>query len=137
MLYELIAVVRPGNIAHVKEIARVTGQQILDNKGVIRGIKNWGQFDLPRPTTKHQTQHHQGHYFVMQFDGSVKVQQEVRRLLGLDPRMIRYSMVKVGDKLGGVNGAIEEVDGDIPWNSGGGKDVLSFAETFDNPRVAR
>jgi len=73
----------------------------------------------------------------MQFDGSVKVQQEVRRLLGLDPRMIRYSMVKVGDKLGGVNGAIEEVDGDIPWNSGGGKDVLSFADTFDNPRVAR
>ncbi|KAL2410298.1 hypothetical protein ABEF95_003709 [Exophiala dermatitidis] len=117
MLYELVAVVRPGNLSHVKEIARIAGQQVLDNRGVIRGLKNWGQFDLPRPTTKHQTQHHQGHYFIMQFDAPVKVQQEVRRMLSLDPRMIRFSVVKIGDKLGGVNGAIEEQTGDIPWNS--------------------
>lgn len=64
----------------------------------------------------------------MQFDGSVKVQQEVRRLLGLDPRMIRYSVVKVGDKLGGVNGAIEEVTGEIPWKAGSeNTDMLSSA----------
>ncbi len=114
----------------------MAGQQILDGRGVIRGIKNWGQFDLPRPTTKHQTQHHQGHYFVMQFDGSAKVQHEVRRLLGLDPRMIRFSVVKVGDKLGGVNGAIEQVTGDIPWNSSSqNADLLSSA--FHDPKTAR
>jgi len=72
----------------------------------------------------------------MQFDGSVKVQQEVRRLLGLDPRMIRYSVVKIGDKLGGVNGAIEEVTGEIPWNAGAqNADMLSSA--FLEPSVAR
>ena len=81
-------------------------------------MNNWGQFDLPRPTTKHQSQHHQGHYFVMQFDSSVKAQQNIRRFLSLDPRMLRFSVVKIGDKLGGVNGAIEEVDGQIPWKSG-------------------
>jgi small subunit ribosomal protein S6 len=53
----------------------------------------------------------------MQFDSSIRAQQEVQRTLSLDPRMIRYSIVKVGDKLGGVNGAIEEVTGEIPWNS--------------------
>ncbi|EXJ56183.1 hypothetical protein A1O7_09114 [Cladophialophora yegresii CBS 114405] len=129
MLYELIAVVRPGNLNNVKEIARVAGQQILASNGVIRGMKNWGQFDLPRPTTKHQTQHRQGHYFVMQFDASVKAQQDVRRFLSLDPRMIRFSMVKIGDKLGGVNGAIEDVDGQMPWNE------VKNESVFANPRV--
>jgi small subunit ribosomal protein S6 len=92
-------------------------------------MKNWGQFDLPRPTTKHQTQHRQGHYFVMQFDASVKAQQDVRRFLSLDPRMIRFSMVKIGDKLGGVNGAIEQVDGQMPWNEAKNESV------FANPKV--
>lgn len=112
----------------------MAGQQILDSRGVIRGMKNWGQFDLPRPTTKHQTQHHQGHYFVMQFDASVKAQQEVRRFLTLDPRMIRFSIVKIGDKLGGVNGAIEEVTGEIPWTSRPGPVI---GNPFESPRVAK
>ena len=51
----------------------------------------------------------------MQFDASVKAQQDVRRFLSLDPRMIRFSVVKIGDKLGGVNGAVEEVNGQMPW----------------------
>lgn len=97
----------------------MTGQQILNNKGVIRGLKNWGQFDLPRPTTKHQAQHRQGHYFIMQFDSSIRAQEEVKRTLRLDPRLIRFSVVKIGDKLGGVNGAIEDVTGHIPWNEKG------------------
>ena len=51
----------------------------------------------------------------MQFDASAAVQQQVRRSLGLDPRMIRFSVVKVGDKLGGKAGSVEDVSGKIPW----------------------
>ena len=98
-------------------IARTTGLQILQNRGVIRGITNWGQFDLPKPTTKYQTQHHAGHYFIIQFDSSARIQQEIRRTLGLDPRMIRFTVVKVGDKLGGKKGSIENVTGQIPWHT--------------------
>ncbi|KIW21608.1 ribosomal protein S6 [Exophiala spinifera] len=127
--------VRPGNLGQVKEIARICGRQILDNKGVIRGIKNWGQFDLPRPTVKHQTQHFQGHYFIMQFDSSIKVQKEMRRILALDPRMVRFSVVKLGDKLGGVNGAIEEVTGQVDWNST--PDTNIPLDTFENSGIAR
>ncbi len=112
-------------------VARVAGQHILASNGVVRGMKNWGQFDLPRPTTKHQSQHRQGHYFVMQFDASVKAQQDIRRFLNLDPRMIRFSVVKIGDKLGGVNGAIEEVDGQMPWTEAQNKD------DFADGRVSR
>src|ERR1700742_3211952 len=123
-------VLTTAQLTTVFRIARVAGQQILASNGVIRGMKNWGQFDLPRPTTKHQTQHRQGHYFVMQFDASVQAQQDVRRFLSLDPRMIRFSVVKIGDKLGGVNGAIEEADGQMPWNEGKTEYI------FQNPRVA-
>lgn len=105
-------------------IARAAGQQILSSRGVIRGITNWGPFLLPKPTTKHQSLHHTGHYFVMRFDASAAIQQSVRRSLGLDPRMIRFSVVKVGDRLGGKEarsrqGAMEHVPGQTysEWNT--------------------
>lgn len=102
--------------SNIYRIARTAGQQVLRSNGVVRGYTNWGPFLLPRPTTKHQTQHHQGHYFLMRFDSSAETQQEIRRTLGLDPRMIRFSVVKLGDKLGGKQGAMEEIPGKVQWN---------------------
>ena len=32
--------------------------------------------------------------------------------------MIRFSVVKIGDKLGGKNNSMEKVDGEIPWKLG-------------------
>lgn len=82
-------------------------------------MTNWGQFDLPRPTTKHQSQHYQGHYFIMQFDSSAAAQMEVKRTLSLDPRMVRFSFVKLADKMGkkALMEGIEGVDGSVPWAS--------------------
>ncbi|KKZ62732.1 hypothetical protein EMCG_00318 [[Emmonsia] crescens] len=48
----------------------------------------------------------------MRFDSSSAVQQSVRRTLGLDPRMIRFSVVKLGDKLQ----EIKDVSGSVEWN---------------------
>jgi small subunit ribosomal protein S6 len=140
--------IRPGNLSAVKEyapsavklpnvkanrhsICRNTSLHILRNHGVIRSITNWGQFDLPRPTTKHQTQHHTGHYFIVQFDGSVSVQSEVRRTLSLDPRMIRFSVVKLGDKLATPKGidSIENVGDAIPWKTSNTGTELGFGDS--------
>ncbi|KAI1496226.1 ribosomal protein S6 [Biscogniauxia marginata] len=101
MLYELIGIVRPGNLAEVKEIVLSAGQLVLQQKGVIRGISNWGVFSLPKAISVHQMRHHVGHYFAMRFDSSVQTQEAVRKMLALDPRMIRHTSVKLGDgKLG-------------------------------------
>jgi len=54
----------------------------------------------------------------MTFDSSAGVQAEVRRQLGLNPHMIRFSVVKVGDKLGGARnekGRMEGVTGGLEW----------------------
>lgn len=56
--------------------------------------------------------YHQGHYFILRFDSSAKTQHAVRRTLGLDPRMIRYSVVKMGSKLD----EISDVGGKAEWN---------------------
>jgi len=114
-LYELIAIVRPGNLAEVKEIARTAGSLILRNGGTIRGLKNWGVWSLPKKTRKHQAQYTDGHYFIMRYDASSKIQDDVRKTLGLDPRMIKFSSVKLGD---GTLASISKLGGEIVWREG-------------------
>ena len=49
----------------------------------------------------------------MRFDSSGPVQAAVRRTLGLDPRMIRFSVVKLGDQLE----EIKDVEGKVEWRN--------------------
>ncbi|KAK8220165.1 hypothetical protein M8818_000581 [Zalaria obscura] len=111
MLYELIGVVRPGNLLEVKEIAKTTGNIILNSGGVVRGISNWGTFLLPKPARKAQKLYHNGHYFIVRFDSSARTQHAVRRTLGLDPRLIRYNIVKMGSTLE----QIKDISGSAEW----------------------
>ena len=54
---------------------------------------------LPKRITKHQANHERAHYFVMKFDSNAGTQQELRSMLGLDPRMVKFSVVKLGSGL--------------------------------------
>jgi small subunit ribosomal protein S6 len=79
-------------------IAKTAGTIILSQRGVVRGYTNWGTFLLPKPAKKLQSTHHYGHHFIMRFDASAKAQHALRRTMSLDPRLIRYSVVKMGEK---------------------------------------
>lgn len=92
-------------------IAKSAGTLILRSGGVVRGLTNWGPFLLPNKVRVHQATHNRGHYFIMQFDSSGRAQSELRRVLGLDPRMIRFSVVRVGKTLE----EIAQVRGTAPW----------------------
>jgi len=70
----------------------------------------------------------------MQFDSSIQTQNEVKRALHFDPRLIRYSVVKIGDKLGGVNGAMENITGHVPWNESG-ESAHAYGNILQNQRV--
>ncbi|KAK7192114.1 37s ribosomal protein mrp17 [Paraphaeosphaeria sporulosa] len=98
MLYEMIGVVRPGRLSEVKEIAKTAGKIVLERNGVVRGVTNWGTFLLPKPAKKLQSSHNVGHHFIMRFDASARTQHSLRRTMSLDPRLIRYSIVKMGTK---------------------------------------
>lgn len=73
------------------------GSIVLRSGGVVRAIDNWGVFTLPRAMARSQTMHHNGHYFVMRYDASVRAQEEVRNALRLDVRVLRHTSVKLGD----------------------------------------
>ena len=81
----------------------------------MRGLTNWGVFHMPKATKgpKGSTKHHVGHYYVMRFDASPKTQHMVRRMLGLEPRLLRFSCVRLGRTLRTI---LE--DGDPRWKSG-------------------
>lgn len=97
----------------INRIARNAGAQVIRSGGVVRGFTNWGTFRLPKVTTKHQARYSEGHHFIMRFDSSGPVQSSIRRTLGLDPRMINFSVVKLGDKLAEV----KDVEGKVQWNN--------------------
>jgi small subunit ribosomal protein S6 len=86
---------------------------VLAAGGVVRGITNWGTFTLPKPARKQGATYNEGHYFILRFDSSARTQHTVRRTLGLDPRMIRYSVVQMGSKLQ----EIKDVAGKAEWKA--------------------
>lgn len=63
----------------------------------------------------------------MRFDSSGAVQSSIRRTLGLDPRMINFSVVKLGDKLE----EIKDVNGQVGWNN-----VRSIADQIPSKKDA-
>ncbi|KEZ45269.1 hypothetical protein SAPIO_CDS2059 [Scedosporium apiospermum] len=113
MLYELVGIVRPGNLAEVKEIALTCGQIVLRQGGVIRGLANLGVFSLPSPVTRHQMKHKEGHYFVMRYDASAAAHDGVRATMRLDPRVVRAAHVKLGD---GTLASLAKF-GPVKWNT--------------------
>ncbi|CAK3978438.1 37S ribosomal MRP17, mitochondrial [Lecanosticta acicola] len=114
MLYELIGAVRPGRgVNEIKEITRTTGNIVLSAGGVVRGVTNWGTFMLPKPARKQGATYREGHYFILRFDSSARTQHAVRRTLGLDPRLIRYSIVQMGTKLEDI----KDVAGQAEWGA--------------------
>jgi small subunit ribosomal protein S6 len=48
----------------------------------------------------------------MRYDASSKIQDNVRTTLGLDPRMIKFSNVKLGD---GTLERISRISGNVEW----------------------
>ena len=90
---------RPNTLAEVRDIARSCGMTVLGGGGVVRSLKNWNTLLLPRRVRKHQTYYDRGHYFQMRFDCSPATQRSLRNVLGLDPRMIKFSCVRLGSTL--------------------------------------
>lgn len=53
-----------------------------------------GAKNLPNLIKREQEKHFQGYHFMMSFDCSTKVQQELLRTLRRDPRILRANIIK-------------------------------------------
>jgi small subunit ribosomal protein S6 len=72
---------------------------ILQSGGVVRSLENWGECLLPKRISHFGQKQHTGHYFLMTFDSTISTQSLIRKTLGLDPRMMRFGVVKKGTTL--------------------------------------
>lgn len=98
MYYELFAIARISDPLmankEATKIASTVGKLILNNRGVIRDITSLGPKPLPKIISKDQERHFQGYQFMMGFDTSSAVQQELLRTIRRDPRILRSSIIK-------------------------------------------
>lgn len=98
MYYELLAISRildPQQMAkEAKKIVSTIGKLILNNRGVIRDVTSMGPRVLPKVISKDQERHFQGYHFLMGFDVSSSVQQELLRTLRRDPRVLRANIIR-------------------------------------------
>ncbi|OLL26506.1 37S ribosomal protein MRP17, mitochondrial [Neolecta irregularis DAH-3] len=99
VFYELLCIVRKqGGSQEVKDIARTLGMTVIQRGGVVRKYVNWGVLQLPKQIRRHQQRHDWGQYFLMFFDSSPWTQMEIDRTLNLDPRIVRHTVIKIGDR---------------------------------------
>lgn len=99
VLYELLCITKIDlNVKSLHELVKTSGSTIINKGGIIREFKNWGNLILPKKIKKHQQIHYKGHHWTMLFDSNPHTQLEINKILKLDPRVIRYSIVKLGNK---------------------------------------
>ncbi|ETW80349.1 hypothetical protein HETIRDRAFT_243963, partial [Heterobasidion irregulare TC 32-1] len=84
---------------HIKELVRQSAKHVLDQGGVVRGLKYWGTQTLPQRMRSHKFYHNYGDYWTMHFDASPESQKALRSVLRKDPRVIRATVLKMGEKI--------------------------------------
>ena len=84
---------------------------ILSQRGVIRSVANWGQSLLSAPVRRNMQRHEFGHHTVMRFDCAPGTQAAVKKMLMVDPRVIKWTLVRLGD--GTLAGGREYAD--VEW----------------------
>lgn len=99
MLYELVGLARCPPKQPTREAAdlvRHIGKMVLENRGVLRELDNWGVRPLPKVWNKNRQSHIVAAHFYMKFDASPAVQREIRRALQADARVLRCTIVRLG-----------------------------------------
>ena len=101
----------------IKGLVRLAASHILNNGGVLRGIQYWGTETLPQRMRSHGINHEHGEcawfslfldlslrffsisYWTMDFDSSPEKQKSLSKLLRKDPRVVRATVLKMGERI--------------------------------------
>jgi ribosomal protein S6 len=106
--YELMLIateaVHPTPLPHQRESAkavlRSSALMILDNGGVVREVRAFGNsVPLAYKMKRHQIIHTSGRHLAMTFDSSPATMELLKKSLGYDERIIRQTFLKQGEKL--------------------------------------
>ncbi|KAG4300710.1 hypothetical protein PCANB_002957 [Pneumocystis canis] len=100
VLYELLCIAKADlKLKNLRELVKTLGSTIINKGGIIREFEDWGNMILPKKIKKYQEIHYEGHHWTMLFDSNPQTQLEINKILKLDPRIIRHSIIKLGSRL--------------------------------------
>ncbi|KAN0091248.1 hypothetical protein V8E55_004814 [Tylopilus felleus] len=83
---------------HIKDLVTMAARHVMDHGGVVRNIEHWGTQTLPQVMRRHKKSQTIGNYWTMYFDASPGTLNSLALKLRRDPRVIRWTMLKQGDK---------------------------------------
>ncbi|KAI0344603.1 hypothetical protein BDW22DRAFT_1354694 [Trametopsis cervina] len=81
---------------HIKDLVTVCAEHVMKNGGVVRNIESLGTLTLP---TRMKKTHDIGDYWTMNFDASPRILTSLREILHYDPRVLRMTTLKLGDRI--------------------------------------
>ncbi|KAF9237530.1 ribosomal protein S6 [Melanogaster broomeanus] len=84
---------------HIKDLVTISAQHVMDNGGVVRNIQFWGTKTLPHVMKRRRQKYTIGDYWTMYFDTSPRTLNSLTAMVRRDPRVIRWTMIKQGDKV--------------------------------------
>ncbi|KAI0790841.1 ribosomal protein S6 [Abortiporus biennis] len=98
--YQLVCISAHYNeITHIKNLVRQTASHVLKSGGVVRKLDSWGTRSLPQRIKAGNTVHNFADYWAMDFDTSPATVNSLRNLLRVDPRVLRSTVIKQGEKV--------------------------------------
>ncbi|KAG8936848.1 hypothetical protein FRC03_009600 [Tulasnella sp. 419] len=107
-LYEILCISshsRDFNV--IRGLVKQTAMTVMNNGGVVRSLNSWGSHVLPSRARRHKQYHTIGDYWTIHFDASPPLMQTVANQLQQDPRVVRWTTTKIGERLEDILGTKE------------------------------
>ncbi|KAH7925952.1 hypothetical protein BV22DRAFT_988861, partial [Leucogyrophana mollusca] len=84
---------------HIKDLVTTSATHIMNAGGVVRNIKYLGTQTLPQRMQRNKQYYTHGDYWTMHFDTSPRTLRTLGGIMRRDPRVIRWTMLKLGEKV--------------------------------------
>ncbi|KAF9451941.1 hypothetical protein P691DRAFT_698162 [Macrolepiota fuliginosa MF-IS2] len=86
---------------HIRELVRQSATHIMNAGGVVRKVESWGTMQLPQRMKKKRTNayEHIGDYWTLHCDTSPQTLRSLNNFMRRDPRVLRWTVLKLGDRV--------------------------------------
>ncbi|CAI9726657.1 ribosomal S6, mitochondrial-like [Octopus vulgaris] len=92
--YQLFLIMRSAlNRSQLHSTVRRSCEAIIERKGIVRSLENMGQQQLPYIMRKHQQIHHEGRYFLINFDSPTDKIVDLSEYLQRDVDIVRPGII--------------------------------------------
>ncbi|KAM0756118.1 hypothetical protein T439DRAFT_320812 [Meredithblackwellia eburnea MCA 4105] len=111
-LYELLIIANRAampQLSATRSLLATTSSLVLANGGVVRNIDYWGARNLPQKMKRGGVASSTGEYVTMRFDANPPTVKALNERLRLDPRVLRWTTLKVGTKFDEVTAPAEDM----------------------------